>query len=284
MASLDLSVGTDTWLDMYDVTPFVVGLPVIIQNKGSGFLSIIISDIAPNNEDTGGIIIDPYHGGANHTRELSPSVGSRIYLKAQGTGCKVSVQRLDEFVGSEPIPAGAFTGNRAMTVQNYIESNVKNGVQYESSRYLLNVPGNSNVDSIFITGSKPVILKVRALNYSGVGVIGQLFRSSVYTGGTPAQDQIRNLNDITPVPTTIQLISAPTITTLGATPFAFDYLFGSAQPQAQGGNSDLGQERIFRANTAYHFRIVSLDPNVQNISAYISWFEGNPDLPLPAGF
>lgn len=55
-------------------------------------------------------------------------------------------------------------------------------------------------------------------------------------------------------------------------------------PQAQGGHSDLGQERIFRSNSVYHLRIASLDTQPQNISAYISWFEGDPDLPLPDGF
>jgi hypothetical protein len=282
MATLDISVGVNQWVDVYQVTGFPQGLPLIIQNKGSGYLSVYISDIAPQAEDVGGIVLSPYGSGVNHTFPVSPETKG-VYLKAQNIGCKVSVQRLDDYIGSEPAPAGIYNGNRAMNVQFYIESNIKNGLQFEASR-LITLPGSGNIDSIFVTGSKPVILKERSFSYSGVGLVAQIRRSPTYTGGV--SDPFQNHNDINPQVSTVTLLSAPTVTAVGTKIFADDFFFGSSQNQATGGSGDVGKERIMRPNTSYllRFSSVGIDTQSQQVSAYITWYEGNPDLPLPAGF
>lgn len=282
MAALDIPVGVNQWVDVYQVTGFPQGLPLIIQNKGSGYLSVFISTVAPQSEDVGGIVLSPYGNGVNHTLTVSPETKG-VYLKAQNIGCRVSVQRLDDYIGSEPAPSGVYSGTRAINVQFYTESNIKLGDQFEASR-IVNLNGSSNIDSLFITGSKPVSLKERAFSYSGVGVVSSIRRSPVYTGGTV--NSVQNLTDINPKVSTISLIANPTVTDIGIKVFADDYFFGSSQNQATGGSGKVGMERILRPNTTYLFRIssVGIDTQPQVVSAYITWFEGDLDLPLPEGF
>lgn len=176
------------------------------------------------------------------------------------------------------IPDGVFIGTRAMTVQGYTEANVKNGVQFNTSRRVLSLAGNTNSDSIFLTGAKPVILKARKIGYTGNGVSASIYTSPTYTGGTPAA--VTNPNNINPAVSSIVLLSSPVITNIGTLTTAIAYSEGNITSQGRGNaEATLGEEVIMRPNTAYLLRVTSLDSAAQNFNAYLSWYEGPPDLP-----
>lgn len=177
-------------------------------------------------------------------------------------------------------PDGAFEGNRALTVQSYVEANSKIGVQHEGSALFTAVPALGINDTIFLTGSKPVALKGRVVSYSGEGVVAEVYSGATYTGGTEADYQ--NASDINPVVGESKIIVGATIVTDGSLNFAPIYSLGNKSNQGQGSTlSVLGSERLLKPNTPYLLRLASLDSAVQDISSFLTWYEGDLDLPQP---
>lgn len=176
------------------------------------------------------------------------------------------------------LPTGVASGDRALTVQFYTEANIKRGLQHEGST-IVTIPGNGNNDTIFLTGSKPVALKGRVINFDGVGVVGEIYAEPTYTGGTPAVYQ--NASHINPVAGESQIIVGATITDIGVLAFAPVPAFGNSSTVGKGGLQPvLGDEKNLKPNTAYLLRLRSLDPQPQQVSSQLSWYEGQLDLPL----
>lgn len=176
-------------------------------------------------------------------------------------------------------PLGAFEGFRALTIQNYIEANIKLGFQHEWADIVLELAGGASNDVIFITGALPTILKSNRIGYTGTGVTGYVYESPSYTGGTSSP--IQNPNAINPAPTLNQILTGSTVSAAGTLIFSPEYSLGSTSQQSKGSPSrELGQEKILKPNTAYLFRITSLDAQIQGITSALSWYEGQIDLPL----
>ena len=192
---------------------------------------------------------------------------------------KTRNELLDELVALG-FPSGVFEGLRALTIQSYTEANSKSGVQHEGSTLLTAVAGLSSNDTIFLTGALPVALKGRIINFDGVGVKGEIYTGATYTGGTPVEYQ--NASDINRVAGLAQIIVGATVTNDGDLAFAPTYSFGNESNQGKGGiQSTLGGEKLLKPNTAYLLRLTSLDAQAQNISSFLTWYEGELDLPLP---
>lgn len=186
--------------------------------------------------------------------------------------------RNDLLKGITP-PDGLYEGGRAVTVQGYVEANSKLGVQHEGSTLLSNIAAGASNDTIFLTGSLPVALKGRVINFDGVGVKGEIYTGATYTGGALAEYQ--NASDINPVTGLTQIIVGATITNDGDLAFAPTYSFGNESNQGKGGiQSTLGSEKLLKPNTAYLLRLTSLDSSTQNISSFLTWYEGELDLPV----
>ena len=175
-------------------------------------------------------------------------------------------------------PEGLFTGLRAMTVQSYVEANVKNGVQHEGSTLLTLTAGAKN-DTILLTGALPISLKGRFISYTGDGVQGDIFEAPTYTGGTDTPYQ--NPNAINPVVGLAKIIVGASVTDDGVLKFASAYSIGNQSNQGKGSSASvLGNERILKPNTAYLLRLTSLDTSTQQVSSFLTWYEGELDLPL----
>lgn len=177
-------------------------------------------------------------------------------------------------------PDGLYSGLRAMTVQNYTEANVKNGVQYEVSSYNAALAASGNVRTIFVTGAKTVSIKARLVSFDGAGIEARLYRLPVYSGGVSVP--YFNLSDVNPVAGGVTILAGATITNPGTEFGARSYLIGSIEPgsQTSGTFSVAGNERNLAANTAYMLELVSMDTaKAQRVSAYLSWYEGGFDLP-----
>jgi hypothetical protein len=177
-------------------------------------------------------------------------------------------------------PDGAYAGLRAQCVQTYTEANVKNGVQYEVSVNVASLGVGAHQDTIFITGSRPVLIKNRIVQFNGVSLLTRVFRAPTYTGGSVVP--YYNLDDISPVAGAVQIIGGATVTGTGTEFGAPTYSIGSTDV----GNSSLstfstqGIERRLRPNTTYLQRITNDSPEAQRVTGYLTWYDGGSDLPL----
>lgn len=179
---------------------------------------------------------------------------------------------------TNPPPEGIYSGLRVLTVQNYTEANVKNGVQFEGST-ILQIAGSASNDTIFLTGNLPIALKARNIGFSGIGVSAFIYEGHAYTGGTQATYQ--NANAINPQNGLSQIIVGSTVTEDGTLVFAPTHSIGNESNRGKGATASIvGGERIFKPNTAYLLRLTSLDTQPQTVSSFLSWYEGELDLPL----
>jgi len=176
-------------------------------------------------------------------------------------------------------PKGAYEGVRAITTQTYTEANSKLGAEHEGSTLLIAVAGGAENDTIFLTGAKTVSLKGRVIGFTGKGVTAEIFEAPSYTGGTSAPYQ--NASAINPITGLAQIIVGATVTAAGTLVFAPDYLIGNTSRQGKGtSGAVVGREKLLKANTAYLFRLTSLDNQPQDISSLLTWYEGDLDLPI----
>ena len=195
-----------------------------------------------------------------------------------GSGMIVNISNLSEWP-ADGIPQGAFLGLRAITSQNYTEANVKNGVQYEVAALSTTVAANGTIDTLFTTGSLPVIIKARQVDFNGTSARANVYRSPTFTGGTPVT--YYNLNDISPVAGTVVIRSGGTVTSVG-TEFGAPSFYIGTDGQANnkvGTYATLGNERILRPNTTYLLRLTNTSAAAMDIATYLSWYEGGTDLP-----
>lgn len=201
-----------------------------------------------------------------------------VWAYAISANAVLVVTPSDGALANLSLNADYFNGLAAVVVQNYTEANSKLGVQHEGSTLLQDVAAGASNDTIFLTGALPVALKGRIINFDGVGVKGEVYTGATYTGGTPAEYQ--NASDINPVTGLAQIIVGATVTNDGDLAFAPTYSFGNESNQGKGGiQSTLGGEKLLNPNTAYLLRLTSLDTQTQNISSFLTWYEGELDLP-----
>lgn len=173
----------------------------------------------------------------------------------------------------------AFRGHRALTTQSYTETNTKNGLQYEASWYNATVAAGASFDVEFNTGAKPVIIKNRQIAFTGVGVTINVYEAPTTSGGTAGT--VYNLNRIKSVATTVSHKIAPTVsapgTQIGATTYGFGGTGVGQTIVSSFAAPDVG--RVLKPNTKYLLRITNNDAAAQKVAAYITWYEGTPDLP-----
>jgi hypothetical protein len=179
------------------------------------------------------------------------------------------------FSGST-IPNEVTGGDKAITVQGYGDLNAKYGKQQEAST-TLQLAGLASNYTLFITGSLPVILKGREISYTGEGVLADIYREPVYTGGSVVDTH--NANDINPVAPQVRIWTGITVTNNGILRFATRPSLGNTSNQGKGGNVALGSDRILRPNSVYLLVLTSTDSQQQTVSSFLTWYEGKPDVP-----
>lgn len=266
-----LLIPANSIVDIYDALAIPVGTPLNVQNTGSTKLRISENLIAPDAQ------VGFYSLSVDEVVKTNEvPIGLWVTNKTLSPG---QIQVNSGFEAVSPFPEGAFQGFRALNVQNYIESNIKLGQQHEGSTLLLAVAGGAANNTIFQTGALPVALKSRNVGYTGTGVSTFIFEAPTFTGG--ASVPYENPNAINPETGLSQIIVGAIVTDDGTLVFAPEHLLGPTSQQAKGsGVNVLGQEKILAPNTAYLFRLVSLDAQAQDITSLLSWYEGELDLPL----
>jgi hypothetical protein len=238
------------------------------------------------------ISVSPTQTGENF-KQVQPSASGQWYFNGPAARMRISLAGTNATTAivtiwrgddsNSGIPSGAFSGDRAMTIQGYDEANKKRGVQWEASRLITitsNAPAN-NVFSIIKTGSKPVDLKTRVFGYDGIGVIGRIYKAPVYTGGTA--DPLFNMNPrYLGTQPEVQVLTGFTLTSNGTKCGADIFAIGPASNQSRGATPrEFGSNRILdEPNTSYLLEIESRDSASQIVMARIELYEGGLDLPL----
>lgn len=193
-----------------------------------------------------------------------------------GVGLNAWVAQVDP----EGFPPGVFVGLRALTVQSYVEANVKNGVQFEVSSYVAALAAGANNDTIMVTGSKPVLVKTRQIAFDATKLTARVYKDTLFTGGSVVP--YFNLNQRNPVAGVAVITGGATVTNVGTEAGAPTYMIGSA---GQGNNTVgafqlSGLERLLAPNSTYMLRVTNTSPNPCQVAAYLSWYEGDSDLPV----
>lgn len=179
-------------------------------------------------------------------------------------------------------PEKLYQGFAAMTVQNYISANVKNGAQFEASGLALAVAAGTITTITFKTGAKDVLIKGRQISFTGPRITGEIRKGVVYTAATGTLIPSYNMSDINVVASTVEVRLGATITTIGTVMGAPVYGIGSDTQ----GNNTLGGfvidgvERQLKANSTYSLTINNNHTAAINLATYLTWYEGSPDLPL----
>lgn len=180
------------------------------------------------------------------------------------------------------IPDGAFSGLRAITTQNYIEANVKYGLQFYIQHNLPQLVATTGTYKLlFTTGAKQVLIKGREM-YG----IGETFSIQVYKQPTaPAPGgtllTVQNFNDVAPAATTVTVRGGVTTTSDGTAWGDPQRLFGqSAAGQRAGSGLAPGGDRILKANSTYLVFFRNTGSGTADIDYFLTWYEGGTDLPL----
>lgn len=219
--------------------------------------------------------------------------GHRVYALSINDSCKISVTKTQ----SSTAPDGAYSGERAINIQFYDESNKKLGSQWEASRRVVGVADGAKLYSIIKIGSTyQVDLKSRSLGATGSGVIGriyELFPDDIESYGD--KDPWYNMrfdlaNPALYQPETELYLASNIVFSGGQTASDFATiarkrgadLYEETTDQNQGTGFTIklvGSNRIFYQDKIALLEIESLDA-AQNISARLEIFEGYLDLPI----
>lgn len=207
----------------------------------------------------------------------------RLRISLAGTNAVTAFVRVwrGDDAGSG-IPAGAFSGLRAMTTQSYIEANVKYGLQFYIQHNLPQLVATTGTYKLlFTTGAKQVLIKGREMYGIGELISIQLYKQP--TAPTPGGTllTVQNFNDVSPVATTVTIRGGVTTTSDG-TPWGDPQrLFGqNAAGQRSGSGLAPGGDRILKANSTYLVFFRNTGSGTADIDYFLTWFEGQSDLPL----
>ena len=185
--------------------------------------------------------------------------------------------------GNDP-PAGLYTGLRAMTVQSYTEANVKNGSQFEFSSPRATLAAGATVAASLQTGIYPVLVKSRVIQFTGKGVTARLYEGGSIVADSGTETFIYNLKRSSPITATLcRARTGVTVSSLGLECGAPTVGIGSTgQGQSVIGAFQVqGVERQLAPNSTYLLQIKNDGPDPCDVSVYATFYEGDPDLPLP---
>lgn len=265
--------------DLYSASGINTAKTLIIQNVGAKKIGISInSDMSgrqilyPGSEPWECLIPGSAYAIGYDNADLS--VGDEVFKPAGQQG--------------EKRPIGLFWGMRAITQQNYIEANVKNGAQFYIHWAYPDanpIAGGASKYFLFQTGTTPVLFKLRIVSSVGVEVQHEIFSSPTVTDyGT--QMTVANFAGAAGNATTVQCYKDATVSDDGtAADDEPEYYFGAESTPTRGNAIFTnGIERVLSTETLYLVKITNNDTNATaRFSWFGTWYEGDTDLPRPDG-
>lgn len=190
------------------------------------------------------------------------------------------------WVEQRELPDGLFAGNAGMIMQPYTEMNVKRGVQFFARAAWPNaspIGAGATVKMHLVTGSKPILLKLRELTFTAEELVLRLYANP--TGVAAGTDlTIKNYNQVNPVATTVTTAKKNVTTVSDGTelePNDPEYFYGanaaSGRVQSQ---SPIGLERVIGPNSSLLVTLTNTTAQAARAQYFLTWYEGEPDLPL----
>lgn len=205
-----------------------------------------------------------------------------------GVGLGVVIQSSNQWVGPG-FPDGIFDGERSVSIRQTAESNVLRGIQYyvreawPAEVGAVGAPGiaaGATAKLHFLIGSKKVQVIRREFHHLATEMRIDLFSGPTgVTGGTDMT--IHNYNSVAPVATSVITAKRDVATTSDGTPFGGrEYFFGAAAAGQRTADSiPEGFVRALPANGSFIVAIKNTGSQTANAQYYLTWSEGEPDIP-----
>lgn len=155
-----------------------------------------------------------------------------------------------------------------------VEKRVEEGLCFECSTLQSVANSGATIEWLFITGDKRVIVYDRKVTPNGDEMTYQAFKGATVSANGTAQTIVKR-NGNSPISTTVQIFSAPTITDDGAG-IPPVYIPGSSGVgQTSNGQFDReGFVRVLEPNTTYMTRVTnSGSKNPAKVEWYLMWAE-----------
>lgn len=205
-----------------------------------------------------------------------------------GVGLGVVIQSSNQWVGPS-FPDGVFDGERSITIRPVTETSVLRGLQYyvreawPSEVGAVGAPGiaaGATKKMHFLTGSKKVQVVRRDFHFLATELRIDLFASPTGVSGGTAMS-IHNYNSVSPVATSVISATRDVTTTSDGTPFGGrEYFFGAAAAGQRTADSiPEGFVRALPANGSFIVAIKNTGSQTANAQYYLTWSEGEPDIP-----
>ena len=179
-------------------------------------------------------------------------------------------------------------GNKAITVQEFTELNIKNGAQfYARAAWPIgnSIAAGQSKLLYFETGAIDVLVKDRLFNYSAEELKLEIFANpSGVTGGTPVN--VSNWNGVSPNETTIVSVLRDVTTTSNGTLIQDPEYFFGANATGHRDQSGIpeGYERLVAGNTGYIVAITNTGSGAARCQYGLSWYEGAISVNVPLDF
>lgn len=259
----------NTWININTVYSLTNTKRIKIQNIGGIELYVQCSVVEPT-DDLLSVVLDP-----KETLIVRPEQDDVWVKSPNNYSGWIFVQDNSPFDFSDNgIDPRVYSGLQGLTVQPFVEANVKNGTQFEASTYIPSLAAGQSVYSTIQTGNLPVLIKASELEVDGAGIQVTLYKNPVVSGGTITPSF--NL-DTGSGNTALSVIrSGVTVTSEGtqvSTPLT---LLGGVRggTNSVATNGTIGLDRVLEPNTLYLRKVTSIDTASQRVSLYTTWYEG----------
>lgn len=168
--------------------------------------------------------------------------------------------------------------NKFIMFQELIDIARFQGNAFDASKYVEDVTSSDTIRTLMVnTSNRPVILHSRTVNFTGDGVVANIYREPVFDEelvDLTLDDIIRNPNDINPDTTNVQFYSDMTVTDMGTQTRATDYLFGNQTGSGGGAPGQLlPSPQIMKPGQIYLLDIAGKSSNSQDVAAKLEWIE-----------
>lgn len=263
--------------DLYAASGINPAKTLVIQNVGTHEFAI-----SENSDMDGGMFLFPV---SEPWENIIP--GSAYALSSGPALVSVSNNAFKPVTQiGEKIPLGSFSGTRALTIQTYTEANVKNGFEFFAR---LGYPLDDDIGAgeskylLWSTTSKPVIFKERAITYVGEELQYEIFANPTVTDNGTLK-QIGDFNGYNGQASTVVMYKDATVSDDG-TPIYDEpeYYYGSNTASRTQITYSQSVETITPPNTNYLLKITNNGSQSARLQWNGHWYEGDPDLPRPAG-
>ncbi len=150
---------------------------------------------------------------------------------------------------------------------------LKQSTTFEASRYQSILATVSNMDTVFTTGAKPVVLFSRLASKSGDSISLTIYSGPTFTGQVLVPDYC--LNQVAPTISTANAYTA-TVSATGTQIASSRILLSIGLLGLRGSNSSgsLGGALYLPANTSFLFRIYNPLLAAQAVFFQLMWYEG----------